>query len=727
MKSLLRWALVGLALVTWSGSQTFTQVPSPSPGTVPQKNPGQQDEVVRVTTNLVQVDVTVVDKNNQPVTDLKPEDFEIREDDRVQKISSFSFVAIEPPGGNGAAPANAAEKNNAPVVPPSSLLPSQVKRTMALVVDDIGLSLESTEPVRQAIRKFVADQMQPGDLVAIIRTSGGVGVLQQFTTDKQRLYAAINDIRWRPSGRSGVTSVEQVTGRYDSTEEVKDLLEFRSEILSAGTFGALSYVIRGLKDLPGRKSVVFFSESLRITSAKGRVDRLLAAMNSVVEEANRASVVLYTQDASGLQPLTYSAADSPSPGTNDISVGKMGSIGSSRGSAEVELAQLRALADQRNVEYETHTVLDFLAQGTGGTFTRFNNDLNAAIRGALEDQKSYYLIGYRPDESSFDPITGARRLHKWDIRVKRPGLKVRHRNGFYGVADAARQDASLTPQAQLTKALVSPFSSGDIHVRLTSLFRGDASTTPSVNSLIHIDGRDLTLKEAGEGFREGSIDVVAMAFGDNGTVINETDHTQTIRIRNDTYERFLKNGLAYNLSVPVKNPGAYQLRIAVRDAATGRIGSAGQFVEVPDLTKGHLSLSSIVISSGEANPAPANSADQDQFEQQITSAVRQLRHGTLLDYGYVIYNAQMDRAKKRPQVQTQIRLLKDGQVFFAGKLNDFDLTGQTDMKQLIGGGRLQVGTAMAAGQYILQLTVIDQLAKEKFRTSSQWIDFEVLP
>ena len=721
----------GSLLIISLTAQTFSQNPSPAPGSAPQKSP-VQEEVVKITTNLVQVDVSVVDKNNNPVADLKPEEFEIKEDDHVQKITNFSYVSSEvsaPAASTSPAPA---EKNAPPpAVPPSTLRPSQVKRTMALVVDDIGLALESTEPVRKALRKFVDEQMQPGDLVAIIRTSGGMGVLQQFTSDKRQLLAAINDIRWRPSGRSGATSAEKMENRYDSTDEIKELLQFRSEFLSAGTFGALSYVIRGLKDLPGRKSIIFFSESLRVTNEKGRVDRLLTAMQRVTDEANRASVVIYTQDASGLQPLNYTAADSSMPGTNDISQASLGGgTGNTHDTAEVGLARLRALAERRNVEYETHTVLDFLAQQTGGTFTRFNNDLNASIRNALEDQKSYYLIGYRPDEASFDPATGARRFHKWEIKVKRPGLKVRYRNGFYGVPDENKQEIALTPQGQLTKALVSPFAAGDVHVRLTSLFRNDAGTGSYVNSLIHIDGRDLTFKEAADGWREAAIEVVAMTFSDNGTVMDQVGRAQTIRVRNDQYQRFLQNGLAYNLSVPVKKPGAYQLRVAVRDAASARLGSAGQFIEVPDLSKDRLSLSSVVISSGNPNAiaTPANSSGQgeDEFEQQIVPALRRLRYGMLLDYGYVIYNAQLDRAKNQPQVQTQIRLLREGQEVFAGKVNSFDPTGQTDMKQLIAGGRLQVGTAMSLGQYILQVIVTDQLAKEKFRTATQWIDFEVV-
>lgn len=407
------------------------------------------------------------------------------------------------------------------------------------------------------------------------------------------------------------------------------------------------------------------------------------------------------------------------PGTNDINVLALGGGGGITGhdTAEAGLARLGALSERRNVEYETQTVLDYLAKQTGGIFTRFSNDLNAGIKSAVDDQKGYYLIGYRPDEVTFEVAAGRPRFHKWDIKVKRPGLKVRYRNGFYGVVDQATADFALTAEAQLTRALLSPFVAGGIRVRLTSLFRGDATTGSFVNSLIHVDGNDLTFKESPDGWREAAMEVIAMTFSDNGTLVDQVGRTQTIRVRDDTYKRFLKNGLAYSLSVPIKKPGAYQLRVAVRDAATSRLGSAGQFIEVPDLTKDHLSLSSMVISASDPNainvsqPAAANASGDDQFEQQIVSAVRRLKYGMLLDYGYVIYNPLLDKVKKQPQVTTQIRLLRDGQEVFAGRVNPFDLTGQTDLRQLVAGGRLQTGGGMIPGQYILQVVVTDLLAK----------------
>ena len=174
---------VVLILVAQLATSLLAQQAQPSPTPPPveqQRQKPESDDVVRITTNLVQVDAVVTDKDGKLVTDLKPEEVEISEDGRKQKITHFSFNATttEQPVKESK-PAD----RNAPPVPPSQLRPEDVRRTIALVIDDLGLSFESTHFVRDALKKFVDRQMQPGDLVAIIRTSGG---MCQFSLFKDR-------------------------------------------------------------------------------------------------------------------------------------------------------------------------------------------------------------------------------------------------------------------------------------------------------------------------------------------------------------------------------------------------------------------------------------------------------------------------------------------------------------------------------------------------------------
>jgi hypothetical protein len=107
-------------------------------------------------------------------------------------------------------------------------------------------------------------------------------------------------------------------------------------------------------------------------------------------------------------------------------------------------------------------------------------------------------------------------------------------------------------------------------------------------------------------------------------------------------------------------------------------------------------------------------------------AVRRLRQGMILTYSYIIYNAQLDGAG-RPQLQTQMRLFREGKEVFTGKLSPLNADKQTDMKRLDAGGRLLVGGNLVPGEYVLQVTVTDALAKNKrYSTSTQWIDFEII-
>src|SRR5207248_9171072 len=124
----------------------------------------------------------------------------------------------------------------------------------------------------KALKKFVDEQMQPGDLVAIIRTGAGIGALQQFTSDKRLLYAAIEKVKWNPEGNGGVSAFAPIEAAADTSLQAdpsatpddslpattgsgQNLDNFRSSVFSTGTLGALRYIVTGMSELPGRKSV----------------------------------------------------------------------------------------------------------------------------------------------------------------------------------------------------------------------------------------------------------------------------------------------------------------------------------------------------------------------------------------------------------------------------------------------------------------------------------------
>ena len=677
--------------------------------------PDEDEEVVRITTNLVQVDAVVTDKDGRHVTDLTPADFEILEDGRRQEITNFSYVSVEPETGAArpaSTPAARAERGALPV-PPARLRPGRARRTVELVVDDLSMSAQTTVEVRRALRKYIDEQIDTDDLSAVIRTSSGSGVLQQFTSDKRLLHAAVERLRWFPRGRGGLSAVGGVSelevggGEFD-------------EHSVAGTLGALTAIVRNFQSLPGRKAVVLFTDTLPILGDVNPAYNI-ERYRRLVDLANRSSVTFYSVDSRGLQPLGPTAA-TPFGGMPHQNAAK--------------------LMGQRSTFHSQQDGMNFLARGTGGLFFRNQNNLNKGLQEVLDDQRGYYLLAYRPEDSTFDPRTGERKFRDLKVRVKRAGLSVRSRSGFFGVPEAPKKERrpDEVVRRQLFDALSSPFGAADIDLRMAALFVTDPARASAIRSIIHLGAKDLQFSEEPGGRRKAVLDVAAIVFTSDGRPAVQGRDQREVILGEEEYRHALKNGLTYRLNVPVKQPGTYNLRVAVRDAATGRTGSAREFVHVPDLARGPLALSGVALSGVE--PSRAGAADAaaqltdaagvaaEAFDPNLSPAVRRLRHGVFLDYGYAVYNAQLDPATGQPRLTAQARLFRDGQLVFTGGVTPLDTTGQADMKRLVAGGRLQVGTELVPGDYVLQVVVTDTLVGGKGGdakgTATQWVDFEVV-
>jgi VWFA-related protein len=692
----------------------LAQIPSPQAF-----QPQPADTVIHITVNLVQVDAVVMDSKDKPVTDLRKEDFVILQDGKPQVITNFSFINTKE-GVVRTAPAKPAPVAKGAKLPPPppaiATRPKQVRRTVALVVDDLGLSFESIARVRQSLKRYVDREMQPGDVVGIIRTGSGMGSLQQFTSNKQLLYAAIDHVKYNSFGRVGISSIAPLQGIDPQNPiETANFDNERAQIFSAGTLGAIQYVVEGLRELPGRKSVVLFSENLKLMYGGEQSQRVQDSIRRLGDAANRASVVIYSIDPRGLQTTSLTAADD------------------TRGRTAHQISQIPMQRSQEIFDSQEGMVI--LAHETGGLFMQNTNDIDGALRHVMQDGEGYYLIGYHPDASTFDAKSGRPKFHNMQVRVKRAGLQVRNRSGFFGTSDRETEPVLRTRQAQIARAMISPTSGGALHLRLTTLFSHAAKTGPFLNSMLYFDPKELTFTDEPDDWHKAVIDVVAVTFGDNGQQVDGTDKTWTVRLRGDGYKEVLKNGMVYAVHVPVKKPGAYQVRVVLRDAGSELLGSASQFIEVPDIEKGHLALSGIVLRNElpqASVPAGADHADhadhaeghQVEADPQGTPAVRIFKQGTAITYGYQILNAQADAANK-PELDVQTRLFRDGEEVYTGKPMPLPVQGQEDPKRLIGGGRMQLGGKITPGDYVLQVIVTDKLAKEKYRVATQAMDFEI--
>jgi VWFA-related protein len=702
------------AIILTLSIAVFSQTATPTPKT--------SDDVVRISTNLVQVDVTVTDKSGKIVRGLKPEDFEIYENGQKEPISNFSFInnARETTTVMG----KTSEKQQV-VLPPTPIRPEQVRRTIALVVDDLSLSFESTYYARRALKKFVDDEMQDGDLVAIIRTGGGIGALQQFTTDKRQLYAAIEKVRWNPAGAGNVGAFAPMEAKVDlgptpmpqpgdrTPEGIqKEQDSFRASIFATGTLGAINYVVRGMQELPGRKSVMLISDGFKLyeDDAEGFKEsgRVLQALRQLVDAANRASVVIYTMDARGLVYTGLTAADNTS----------------GRSADDVE----KELGDRRDQLFDTQDGLRYLAKQTGGLSIINSNDLSGGIRKILDDQ-SYYLIGYVPESDTFDPKVN--RFNKLVVKVKQPGLSIRYRSGFFGVSDdknkALAEAAGPTGRNKLFSALTSPFAVGQIPVRMNALFNTGPDGTVYLRTLLHIDISEIKFHEQPDKSQKADIEILVVAYGDNGQIIDQSGKAFTLSFPRDVYEKYLRDGLVHIYTFPVKKPGAYQLRIAIRDTATDKVGSANQFIEIPNLKKDRLVLSSVVLEDipyAEFQRLNSTTAGTAPVTSYNDTSLRRFKTGTVLTYGFSIFNPKPGSVAGG-SLEWQIKLYRDGKLIFDGKPQKV-VGEQTRSNALEAAGSLMLGTEMGLGDYVLQITATDKLAQPKKNSATQFVQFEIV-
>jgi VWFA-related protein len=702
---------------------TFSQSPAQQAKPTSEQAVTDDQDVIKINTNLVQVDA-VVTRNGKQVTDLRAEDFVILQDGKPQPITNFSYVSNVPAAAaNVAAPTKTKDKTAVPPVP-SSIRPHDVRRTMAFVVDDLGLMFESIDRAKSQLRKFINEDLSPNDLVAIIRTGGEIGALQQFTTDRRLLLRAVDQLKWNTCSRVGFSATQPPSEDRACTDNY------------ALSLRAMRYIVGGMARLPGRKSLLMLSDSMPVdiqtagptapsapaspsgasampaAAAAASSDSGIGEINTnyqqslqrIAELAIRGSVVIYAADTRGLVDTFPDAS--------------VRITGGGRAGRQV-MASLQSSAKGLFMERQGSGMI---AKDTGGYLIYNSNDFG--MKKVAEDQQGYYLIGFRPAGETFN-----RAFHGISIKLKPKGLSVRTRAGFFGVTD---EDARNTQQAALRNvhaSLVSPFGINEIAVRLNALFANSTASGSLLRSFIYVNARDLTFADGPNGLHVAAFDVDSILFGDNGAPLYERSQTANLQLNEEQYRQTLSEGVIYGFDVPVKRPGAFQFRVAVRDHSSAHIGTAGQVVEVPDLAKKVLTVSSLVITPDTAATANTSNAalpatgEQDRFAVPGSRAFRQ---GSGLVFAYAVYNAQLDLATHLPQLTRQTRIFREGQLIHTGEIIPLTLSGQSDPERITGGGRLLLGSDFPVGEYVLQIVVTDNLAKEKQRTSTQWIDFEIV-
>jgi VWFA-related protein len=708
------------ALFQLAAVSIFAQQPSSTP-------PVDEDDVVKITTKLVQLDAVVTDEKGNQVTDLKAEDFEIMQDGKAQPITNFSYVNTTLP--KTVAPVKLEKKDKNAILPPpaSPGFGATRGRLITFVVDNCTASSESIYAMRESLTKYVRQQMQPGDLVAIYQTIGKASLLQQFTSDREQLLRLVNKIAWYPGGgcaTAGGPAFEPARNDFlsETAKEVNDAVQDADrDVQSISVISVLDYIVRRLELIKGRKVVFLLSDGIALRTRTGngtrggsevsnlRTLRTESILRDLTDAANRAAVVFNTIDTRGLTNTDVIEGVDDVQAINSIPTAGADDVTTRR----------------RNLLFDTQEGLNFLANETGGTFFKNQNKLEVPIARALNLEKGFYLLAYQPDDT--ETFKG-KNFNEIEIRVKRPGLKVVSRAGFLGRVDEKRNPNKRGGDSELYEAITAPLPRTDLNLRMTAFFGNTSAKGSFVRSLVHLDGKDITFTDDVNGSKKVTLDVSAVTLDEKNEVVDDFNRTHSVMIPAAAFQLIKQNGLVYSVDVPVKKEGTYSFRVAVRDVKSKTLGTVSQVVEVPNLKKDKIFLSGLTVSQVDTNGkfiVPAEVKTENAITATPTAsvpAIRRFRRGMVMAYSYTLYNAAVDKATNQPKLTAQVNLYRDGQLVIQGQPQPSQLEKQNDMTRIGDYGYMRLSPNILPGEYALQVIVKDLLTNQ---TVSQWIDFQV--
>jgi VWFA-related protein len=717
-------SVLGIGLLSSIAITADGTPPSTGGAQAPAAASSPQQPSFRLGVDTVRIDAVVTDKDGNVVPDLTADDFEVRQDGKVQQVSLARFYPVASAGTGTSQPvatATPGAPSQAPLLHPIEPLPAplnrdQVQRSVILVVDDLGMSVESLYYAKRGLDQFIDRNLGPRDLVAIVRTSAPGGVLKPFTTDRRMLHAQVDGLHWNGFSRTHVEPFDAVYSMLDTTvtgvgkaavqpDDFTLFNHMREYMSAAGTLSAMNLMLRDSRDLPGRRVMILLSEGFQIMETD-HLDgswtpepRTRSGLDRVFEQATRAGVVIYSVDVRGLQTGRLMASDNAK--------------GLQTSQQAPEQSQAVAAGNERtSMLLDTEESLSYVAEQTGGFAVLSNNDLGHGLARVLDDVKSYYILGYEPPDGTFAAEGKTPRYHKLSVRVKRPGLTVRTRKEFLGFREPP-ETVPVTAAGILKHAALSPFATSEIPIKATALPGYSPATGGFVRALLYIDARALSYAPDDAGHRAASVDVVGIAVDDQGSEVSQLSTGFSVALADQADQEGLEKGLVYVLRVPIPKPGAYQVRFAVRDQRSGAVGSTGQFVQLEDVAHGAFALSGIVIGEDDKPAADAKVGEGlDTAGLLRQQARRVFEPGSRLSFAYEVYNADAP-------VEATASVWRGDEKVFTTMADRLAPPAATASRFAAAGG-LKLGTALPPGRYVLQVD-----AKSKRKAASERIDFEV--
>jgi VWFA-related protein len=542
------------AVVCALSVESAAPVRAQNPAAVTQLPP-QSAPTFRTGVRVIDLDVFVTDKDGKFVGNLTKDDFEIVEDGRQQEIQSFSYIDLPLPA---AVPATA---NGAPRPEPDVLTNTTPQdRIYVIVMDSPSTQRPPGEHVtglaysvlaKRVAAQFIKESLGPGDQVAVVHTQGTFTDSQTFTSNRQLLLASIDRYGRGQSGDiDNLSAPEQVARHLASFKALQDVAE------RLGAIGGR------------RKAIVWLGAQLLYAiptcdsptcrTIRGAYPNILTAYRDAIGAANRNNVAIYAVDPSGLQ------------------------------------------AELGETELDRRAGLMVVAEDTGGQSLVNTNNFAGGFQSIVRDNSTYYILGYSPATEYRDG-----KFHDVRVRVKKPGLTVRARKGYFAPSSDTRA-ASLPPlPAGVTEAARSalrmPISVNGLQLEL---FAAPLKGTGSVASIV-VGGRvtgELALTPRSQ------IALSYQVFTKDNKVQAGEYKVLMLDLREMNRERAAENGLSFveRLSLP---PGSYELRFVV-DQPGGNVGSVNVSLAVPTFDE-PLALSGILLGALSASDTVTLRADPE--------------------------------------------------------------------------------------------------------------------
>ena len=709
-------------------------------GQEPQK---PADDVIRITTELVQTGVVVVDKQGKFVEGLKPEQFLLKVDG--QPVTP-AFVEHVIAGTAREQKLETSGATNPGAVPATATGRSYRGRTIIFFVDDLHLSADSIQRTRKGILEFVENEMTIEDQVAIASPSGQIGFLERFSDLKPVVRAAVSRLNHKPYSvrdHEQVPMTEYQAMRIEQGDNsasdyfvtqlmrantyksgvdggmgppsggpanasrapkntagltpemarrmVKDrasLLVRQSEAVTTGTLASLEGLMRSVSQAPGRKVVFLISDGFFLNDrSSGFGDKV----HRIADAAVRGGVTVYSLDARGLISTIDASSNRADP------TGQL---------ARANIGELAASQDGMNA----------LAADTGGKMF-LNTPINSAVNEGLKETSNYYLLAWRP--SAEDQKSPTFKRLEVGI-VGRPELTVRMPRGFFVVEP--KNEAKPTDNKAETANATSKGVEGALVSALSSHSDKTGLPTKLAVSFIDVPGSGPVMTAAtqmatdvlgygADGKQPAAIDLAGVILNDSGkqaggfkTRLNVSPVSATATTNDPTVQ--------YSHKLPLK-PGIYQVRVAARDDKSGRVGSAAQWIEIPDLNSKKLTLSSLLVGGQFIGSSDQSSSDG----AMVFSVDRRFVAGSQMTFLTMIYNV-----AAAPKLDSQIEILRGGQRVVASPVRPIVIEDKTDPARIPYGATVGLKT-LPPGRYVLRVTVNDRSSNT---SAVNQVIFEVL-